>query len=73
MWTLYHTVVTRALLVVLVVVGSLGIGIVWLIRQPVHLLANVSDWLDDQLIDLEESIYERAWVARSRLPAWKDK
>lgn len=53
-------------------IGSLGIVIVWTIRQPVLLVATVSDWLDDHLIDLEELIYERTWVARGRRPPWKD-
>lgn len=69
---IYHTLVNRFVLALNFAIGSLLIYLVWAIRQPVFLIYNVSFWADDRLIDLEESIYERAWVARSRLPAWKD-
>ncbi len=69
----YHVVKSRSLIVLLLVVGSLGIALVWLLRQPISWIATATDWIDDKLIDLEEFIYERAWVARSRLPAWWDK
>lgn len=68
----FYRTFNRALIIFVLIVGSLGIAIVWTVRRPVLLIAIVSDWLDDRLIDLEEWIYEWGWVARSRLPAWKD-
>ncbi len=72
MWPTYHATVTRTLIILLFLTGSAGLLLIWIIRRPVLLVFNLSDWADDRLIDLEESIYEHTWVARGRLPAWKD-
>jgi len=71
-WALYHSVVTRTLLTVNFLLGASLVLIVWTIRRPFWLALLVLNWIDDRLIDLEERVYESAWIARARLPAWKD-